>query len=147
MSLTSEIQADMRSAMKSKNADLVSTIRLLLAAIKQQEIDKREQLTDSDVLTIVERLVKQRRESIQIYTEAGRNDLASKESAELEILTTYLPKQLSDEEVELIIQETLSSSDAREPKDMGKVMAALKTRLSGKADLSRVSTRVRELLS
>ena len=75
----------MRSAMKSKNADLVSTIRLLLAAIKQQEIDKREQLTDSDVLTIVERLVKQRRESIQIYTEAGRNDLASKESAELEI--------------------------------------------------------------
>ena len=147
MSLTSEIQADMRSAMKSKNADLVSTIRLLLAAIKQQEIDKREQLTDSDVLTIVERLVKQRRESIQIYTEAGRNDLASKESAELEILTTYLPKQLSDEEVELIIQETLSSSDAREPKDMGKVMAALKTQLSGKADLSRVSTRVRELLS
>ena len=147
MSLTSKIQADMRSAMKSKNADLVSTIRLLLAAIKQQEIDKREQLTDSDVLTIVERLVKQRRESIQIYTEAGRNDLASKESAELEILTTYLPKQLSDEEVELIIQETLSSSDAREPKDMGKVMAALKTQLSGKADLSRVSTRVRELLS
>ncbi len=147
MSLTSEIQADMRSAMKSKNADLVSTIRLLLAAIKQQEIDKREQLTDSDVLTIVERLVKQRRESIQIYTEAGRNDLASKESAELEILTTYLPKQLSDEEVELIIQETLSSLDAREPKDMGKVMAALKTQLSGKADLSRVSTRVRELLS
>ena len=147
MSLTSEIQADMRSAMKSKNADLVSTIRLLLAAIKQQEIDKREQLTDSDVLTIVERLVKQRRESIQIYTEAGRNDLASKESAELEILTIYLPKQLSDEEVELIIQETLSSLDAREPKDMGKVMAALKTQLSGKADLSRVSTRVRELLS
>jgi uncharacterized protein YqeY len=147
MSLTSKIQADMRSAMKSKNADLVSTIRLLLAAIKQQEIDKREQLTDSDVLTIVERLVKQRRESIQIYTEAGRNDLASKESAELEILTIYLPKQLSDEEVELIIQETLSSLDAREPKDMGKVMAALKTQLSGKADLSRVSTRVRELLS
>ncbi len=147
MSLTSKIQADMRSAMKSKNADLVSTIRLLLAAIKQQEIDNREQLTDSDVLTIVERLVKQRRESIQIYTEAGRNDLASKESAELEILTTYLPKQLSDEEVELIIQETLSSLDAREPKDMGKVMAALKTQLSGKADLSRVSTRVRELLS
>ena len=137
----------MRSAMKSKNADLVSTIRLLLAAIKQQEIDKREQLTDSDVLTIVEKLVKQRRESIKIYTEAGRNDLASKESAELEILTTYLPKQLSDEEVELIIQETLSSLDAREPKDMGKVMAALKTQLSGKADLSRVSTRVRELLS
>ena len=147
MSLTSKIQADMRSGMKSKNADLVSTIRLLLAAIKQQEIDKREQLTDTDVLTIVERLVKQRRESIQIYTEAGRNDLASKESAELEILTTYLPKQLSDEEVELIIQETLSSLDAREPKDMGKVMAALKTQLSGKADLSRVSTRVRELLS
>ena len=147
MSLTSKIQADMRSGMKSKNADLVSTIRLLLAAIKQQEIDKREQLTDSDVLTIVEKLVKQRRESIQIYTEAGRNDLASKESAELEILTTYLPKQLSDEEVELIIQETLSSLDAREPKDMGKVMAALKTQLSGKADLSRVSTRVRELLS
>jgi hypothetical protein len=147
MSLTSKIQADMRSGMKSKNAHLVSTIRLLLAAIKQQEIDKREQLTDSDVLTIVERLVKQRRESIQIYTEAGRNDLASKESAELEILTTYLPKQLSDEEVELIIQETLSSLDAREPKDMGKVMAALKTQLSGKADLSRVSTRVRELLS
>ena len=147
MSLTSKIQADMRSAMKSKNANLVSTIRLLLAAIKQQEIDKREQLTDSDVLTIVEKLVKQRRESIQIYTEAGRNDLASKESAELEILTTYLPKQLSDEEVELIIQETLSSSNAREPKDMGKVMAALKTQLSGKADLSRVSTRVRELLS
>lgn len=147
MSLTSKIQADMRSAMKSKNSDLVSTIRLLLAAIKQQEIDKREQLTDSDVLTIVEKLVKQRRESIQIYTEAGRNDLASKESAELEILTTYLPKQLSDEEVELIIQETLSSLDAREPKDMGKVMAALKTQLSGKADLSRVSTRVRELLS
>ena len=137
----------MRSGMKSKNADLVSTIRLLLAAIKQQEIDKREQLTDSDVLTIVERLVKQRRESIQIYTEAGRNDLASKESAELEILTTYLPKQLSDEEVELIIQETLSSLDAREPKDMGKVMGALKTQLSGKADLSRVSTRVRDLLS
>ena len=147
MSLISKIQADMRSGMKSKNADLVSTIRLLLAAIKQQEIDKREQLTDSDVLTIVERLVKQRRESIQIYTEAGRNDLASKESAELEILTTYLPKQLSDEEVELIIQETLSSLDASEPKDMGKVMAALKTQLSGKADLSRVSTRVRELLS
>ena len=147
MSLISKIQADMRSGMKSKNADLVSTIRLLLAAIKQQEIDKREQLTDSDVLTIVERLVKQRRESIQIYTEAGRNDLASKESAELEILTTYLPKQLSDEEVESIIQETLSSLDAREPKDMGKVMAALKTQLSGKADLSRVSTRVRELLS
>ena len=147
MSLTSKIQADMRSGMKSKNVDLVSTIRLLLAAIKQQEIDKREQLTDSDVLTIVERLVKQRRESIQIYTEAGRNDLASKESAELEILTTYLPKQLTDEEVELIIQETLSSLDAREPKDMGKVMAALKTQLSGKADLSRVSTRVRELLS
>ena len=147
MSLTSKIQADMRSAMKSKNADFVSTIRLLLAAIKQQEIDKREELTDSDVLTIVERLVKQRRESINIYTEAGRNDLASKESAELEILTSYLPEQLSDDDIELIIQKAMSSLNAREPKDMGKVMAVLKTQLSGRADLSRVSTRVRELLS
>lgn len=147
MSLKIQIEEDMRAAMKAKNDVTLATLRLLLSAIKQWEIDQRHDIDEGTVIGVIEKMIKQRKESFKIYEEASRTDLAEKEKAELDVLTTYLPTQLTDVEVEEIMMRAISEMSASGMKDMGKVMGVLRTELSGKADLSKVSSQVRQLLS
>lgn len=147
MSLKERITEDMKAAMRAKEASRLSTIRLLLAAIKQKEVDERVELTDSDVLAIIEKLVKQRRDSIAQYLAARRQDLADVESYELNLLQSYMPVQLSAEELQTEVMTAISESGAASARDMGKVMAVLKARLAGRADMSKVSVLVKEKLS
>ncbi len=145
--LRDRITDDMKAAMRAREAARLSTIRLLLAALKQKEIDERVVLTDTDVLGIVEKLIKQRRESISQFLAAGRQDLADVESAELGLLQAYLPKQLAEEEVQAQINIAVAELAAASAKDMGNVMALLKSRLAGQADMARVSALVKARLS
>ena len=147
MSLKAKIIEDMKSALKAKQAQRLSAIRLLLAAIKQKEIDERIELTDADVLSIVEKQIKQRRDSITQYQAANRQDLVDGETFELNLLTTYLPKQLSDAEVGEEIARAFAETGATRMPDMGKVMGLLKGRLAGRADMGKVSGLVRARLS
>ena len=147
MGLKSLIEQDMRSAMKARSEIQLSTLRLLLAALKQQEIDSQLDLTETDVLSIIERMIKQRRESIRIFLEADRKELADKEQSELDILITYMPEQLTDIEIRKAVQTAIEKAKAQGPKDMGKVMGLLKSELSGKADFSSISVMVKEALS
>jgi uncharacterized protein YqeY len=147
MNLKSQIEQDIRSAMKARSAIQLSTLRLLMAALKQQEIDRRVDLNDGDVLVILEKMIKQRKESMRIYQEADREELADQERAELDILITYLPQQLGEEEMRAAVAAAIADSNAEGPKDMGKVMALLKSEFAGKADFSVVSVLVKELLS
>jgi len=147
MSLKAKIIEDMKSALKAKQAQRLSVIRLLLAAIKQKEIDERIELTDADVLSIVEKQIKQRRDSITQYQAANRQDLVDGETFELNLLTTYLPKQLSDAEVGEEIAKAIAETGATGMPDMGKVMGLLKGRLAGRADMGKVSGLVRARLS
>ena len=147
MGLKSLIEQDMRSAMKARSEIRLSTLRLLLAALKQQEIDSRLALTETDVLSIIEKMIKQRKESIRIFLEAARRDLADKEQSELDILITYMPEQLTDIEIRKAVQTAIERTKAQGPKDMGKVMGLLKSELSGKADFSSISVMVKEALS
>ena len=147
MNLKSQIEQDIRSAMKARSAIQLSTLRLLMAALKQQEIDRRVDLNDGDVIVILEKMIKQRKESMRIYQEAGREELADQERAELDILITYLPQQLGEEELRAAVAAAIADSNAEGPKDMGKVMALLKSEFAGKADFSVVSVLVKELLS
>jgi uncharacterized protein len=137
----------MKAAMRAKESARLSTIRLLLAAIKQREVDERIELDDAAVLSVIEKMIKQRRESISQYEKAARNDLADVEKAEIQILSAYMPAQMSEVEVEKLVQSTISETGANGVKDMGKVMAALKSRLAGKADMGKVSALVRSRLS
>ena len=137
----------MKTAMRAKEPARLSTIRLLLAAIKQREVDERIELDDAAVLGVIEKMIKQRRESIAQFEKASRNDLADLEKAEIQVLSGYLPAQMSDAEVEKAIQSVISETGASGAKDMGKVMAALKGRLAGKADMGRASTLVKAKLS
>ena len=137
----------MKVAMRAKETARLSTIRLLLAAIKQREVDERIELDDAAVLSVIEEMVKQRRESIAQFEKASRNDLADAEKAEIQVLSGYLPAQMSDADVEKAIQSTISETGASGPKDMGKVMAALKPKLAGKADMGKVSGLVKSKLS
>ena len=137
----------MKAAMRAKASARLSTIRLLLAAIKQREVDERIELDDAAVLGVIEKMIKQRRESIAQFEKASRNDLADAEKAELQILSAYLPAQMSDAEVQKLVESVISETGAAGAKDMGKVMAALKSRLAGKADMGKVSSLVKSKLS
>jgi hypothetical protein len=137
----------MKAAMRAKEPARLSAIRLILAAIKQKEVDERVELTDADVVGVLEKMVKQRRESIAQFEKAARTDLAEAEKFELGVLTGYLPQQIGEAELQQEIQKAVSESGASGVKDMGKVMALLKPRLAGRADMGRVSGLVKARLS
>jgi uncharacterized protein YqeY len=147
MSLKEKITEDMKAAMRAKESQRLTAIRMLLAAMKQKEVDERVQLTDADVLAIVEKLIKQRRDSITQYQAANRQDLVAGETFELELLQAYLPQQLSDDEVKQAIDAAIGETGAAGAKDMGKVMGLLKARLAGRADIGKVSGLVKARLS
>ena len=146
MPLKARITEDMKSAMRARDSARLSTIRLLLAAIKQREVDERIELTDADVLAVIDRMVKQRRDSISQFEAGHRADLAAAERAEVDVLSTYLPAQASAEEIDTLIDETIAATGAAGVAGMGKVMAVLKPRLAGRADLAAVSARVKAKL-
>ena len=137
----------MKTAMRAKDAARLSAVRLLLAAIKQREVDERKELTDADVVSVIEKMIKQRRESIAQYEKAARNDLVEVEKFELGVLSGYLPQQMSDAEVQQELEKAIGESGASGIKDMGKVMALLKPRLAGRADMGKVSNLVKTTLS
>ena len=147
MSLRDQLNDDLKSAMSAGDARRRDALRLLLAALKQKEIDERKTLSDAEVLSVVERLIKQRREAIAQFERGGRTDLAENEQFELSVLSADLPQQMSDEEIDAEVAAAISGSDAATPADMGKVMAALKPKLAGRADMGKVSARVRARLS
>jgi uncharacterized protein YqeY len=137
----------MKTAMRAKDSARLSTVRLALAAMKQKEVDERIELTDADVLAILEKMIKQRRESIAQFEKAARKDLADKEKAEIEVLSAYLPQKMSDAEVAQAVSAAVTEAGASGIKDMGKVMALLKPRLAGRADMGAVSALVKNKLS
>ena len=147
MTLREQITEDMKSAMRAKEAERLGTIRLLLAAIKQREVDERITVDDAGIIAIIEKLIKQRKDSIEQFQKAGRTDLVDQESKELGILQAYMPAQLSEAEVQAAIQKTISSLGATGPQDMGKVIGALKAQLAGKADMGMVSRLVKAALA
>jgi uncharacterized protein len=137
----------MKAAMRAKDSARLSTVRLLLAAIKQREVDERIELDDAAVLAVIDKMIKQRRESIAQFEKASRNDLADAEKAEVQVLSAYLPAQMGEAEIQKEIESAISAAGASSAKDMGKVMAILKQRLAGKADLGKVSGLVKGKLS
>ena len=139
MTLKQRVTEDMKTAMRAKDAARLSAVRLLLAAMKQKEIDERVALTDADVLGIIEKMVKQRRESIVQYEKAARADLAAVEKFEIEVLSGYLPQQMGEAELAQAIAAAVAESGASGVKDMGRVMALLRPRLAGRADMGKVS--------
>ena len=147
MALKDRITDDMKAAMRAKDAARLSTIRLLLAAVKQREVDERIVLDDAQVVGVLDKLVKQRKDSIAAFAQAGRTDLVDKESAELAVLEAYLPQRLSAEEVGAEVARLVAELGAAGPGDMGKVMGAAKARLAGKADMGQVSAAVKAALS
>ena len=147
MNLKSVITEDMKNAMRSKDINRLGTIRLLLAAIKQKEVDERIELTDTQVITIVEKMIKQRKDSISQFTTAKRQDLVDQETSELLLLETYLPAQLAEEEILAKVKQTIEASGAVGPQDMGKVIGILKPELAGQADMGKVSAIVKAALS
>jgi uncharacterized protein YqeY len=146
LSLKERISEDMKAALKARQSERLSAIRLLMAAIQQREIDERKPLDDAAVIAVTERLIKQRRDSIEQFQAAGRTDLVDKETAELELLKQYLPQPLSQEEVASAIEAAIAATGASGPQAMGKVMAALKAQLAGRADMTRVSALVKARL-
>lgn len=146
MSLKVQIQEDIKSAMKAKEAFKLGALRLLSAAMKQKEVDERVELDDAAVLAIIEKLIKQRKDSISQFEKAGRQDLADAEKEELSILSAYLPAQMSDAEITAAIDAAMASTGAAGPKDMGKLMGVLKPQLAGKADMGKVSALVKAKL-
>ena len=149
MSLKETITEDMKTAMRNKETARLSTIRMLLAGVKQREVDERITLTDADVLAIIDRMIKQRRDSITQFTAGGRDDLVATEKAEVDVLQAYLPRQLSDAEIDAIIDEAVKATratGAAGASGMGKVMADIKPKLAGRADMGQVSGRVKARL-
>lgn len=147
MSLKEQITDDMKSAMRAKESERLATIRLLIAEIKRKEVDERVELNDTQVLAIVEKMIKQRKDSITQFENGGRQDLADKEKSELAILSGYMPAGLSDEEVAVEVAAAVAASGAAGPQDMGKVMAILKPKLAGRADMTAVSAQVKKALA
>jgi uncharacterized protein YqeY len=137
----------MKAAMRAKDSARLSAIRLVLSGIKQREVDERKELTDADVVAVIEKMIKQRRESIAQYEKAARKDLADVEKFELELLSGYLPQQMNDQEVSQAVDAAIAEAKPAGIKDMGKVMALLKPRLAGKADMGKVSNLVKSKLS
>jgi len=147
MSLKSQIVEDMKTAMRAKDAARLSTIRMLLAAIKQREVDERIELTDADVLTIIDKMIKQRRDSITQFEAGKREDLAAIERGEVALLEGYMPARLADAEIDVLIAEAIASAGASGIAGMGKVMALLKPKLAGRADMGAVSARIKAKLA
>jgi uncharacterized protein YqeY len=147
MTLKDQINEDMKNAMRAKAADRLTTIRMLLAAIKQKEVDERVTLDDAAVVSIVDKLIKQRRDSIAAFEQAGRTDLVDKERAEVAVLEAYLPQRLGADEIAAEVAAIVAELGASGPGDMGKVMGAAKTRLAGKAEMAQVSAAVKQALS
>ncbi len=143
MSLKEQITADMKDAMRARDSERLGVIRLVQAAIKQREVDERIELDDAAVIAILEKMIKQRRESVQQYTDGGRPELADQETAEIAILQPYLPAQLGADEVAAAVTAAIAESGATEMKDMGKVMGILKPKLQGQADMGQVSAQVK----
>ena len=146
MTLKARITDDMKTAMRAKDGQRLSAIRLLLAAIKQREVDERKDLSDAEVISVIEKMMKQRRDSIAQYQSASRRDLADAETFELNLLSGYLPKQMSDSELAGAVSAAIAQTGARTAADMGKVMSALKAQLAGRADMAKVSALVKSKL-
>ena len=147
MSLKERITEDMKAAMRAKDAQRLSTIRMLLAACKQREVDERIELDDAAIVGLVDRLIKQRKDSVAAFTQGNRSDLAAKESDEILVLEAYLPQRLSADEITAAVAAIVASLGAAGPGDMGKAMAAAKAQLAGKADMAAVSAAVKQALS
>ncbi|HVE08454.1 MAG TPA: GatB/YqeY domain-containing protein [Paraburkholderia sp.] len=147
MSLKVRINDDMKAAMRARETEKLGTIRLLLAAIKQREVDDRTELDDAAVTAVIDKMIKQRKDSISQFEAAGRADLVDKESAELAVLSAYMPAQLSDAEIVAEVQAAVAQVGAAGPQDMGKVMGVLKPKLAGRADMTAVSAQVKAALS
>ena len=147
MSLKQQITEDMKAAMRAKETARLGAIRLLLAAMKQREVDERIELNDADVLSIIDKMLKQRRDSISQFETAGRHELADIEKFEIAVLQTYMPQQFSAAEIDAAIAQAITSSGAAGAQDMGKVMALLKPQLAGRADIGKVSVLVKAKLS
>lgn len=147
MSLKERITDDMKAAMRARDAERLGTIRLLTAAMKQKEVDERIALDDAAVVGIIDKLIKQRKDSVEAFTKAGRQDLADKEAAEIVVLQGYLPARLSPDEIAVEVGSIVAELGAKGPGDMGKVMGAVKSRLAGKADMGQVSAAVKAALA
>jgi hypothetical protein len=147
MSLRDQINDDLKAAMRSGETVRRDTIRLLTAALKQREVDERKTLADGDVLAVIEKMIKQRRDSISQFEQGGRQDLADKEKQELTLLQTYMPQAMGEDELAAAIAAAVSESGAAGPADMGKVMAVLKPKLAGRADMGKVSAAVKARLT
>jgi len=147
MSLKDQITDDMKAAMRAKESERLATIRLLIAEIKRKEVDERIELTDAQVLAVVEKMIKQRKDSITQFENGGRQDLADKEKSELTVLSAYMPAGLSDEEIAAEVAAAVAASGAAGPQDMGKVMGILKPKLAGRADMTAVSAQVKKALA
>jgi uncharacterized protein YqeY len=146
MSLKARITDDMKAALKAKDARRLGAVRLALAAVKQREIDDRKELGDAEVVGVLEKMIKQRRDSIAQFTAGGRRDLADQEQFEIDVLAAYLPQQASAAEIEAVIGEAIAATGAKGVADMGKVMGQVKARLAGRADMGQVSARVKAKL-
>ncbi len=146
MAIKDRIQQDMKDAMRARDKPRLATIRLILAAIKQREVDERIELDDTQVITVLDRMVRQRRESIAQFEQAGRDDLVAQENSEIEIITAYLPAPLSESEINRLVDAAMASTGAASIRDMGKVMAELKPKLAGRADMGAVSALIKSRL-
>jgi len=147
MTLIAKIQEDVKAAMRSKAKERLQTLRLITAAIKQIEVDQRIELDDAGLLTVLEKMLKQRKDSIEQFDKAGRDDLSDKEKAEVLIIQEYMPEQMSEDEVAAIVDAAISSTGAESMKDMGKVMGVVKPQVAGKADMGLVSKLVKAKFS
>jgi len=147
MPLRDQLNEDMKAAMKARDAERLAALRLALAAVKQREVDERITLDDAGVVSVIEKMIKQRKDSITQYEKAARQDLADKEKFEISVIEAYLPKQLAQAEVEAIVAEAVRESGAKGPQDMGKVMALVKPKLAGRADIGKASALVKARLA
>lgn len=145
--LKQRVTADMKSAMKAKDKDALKAVRMVLGAIKQKEVDERIELDDAQVLAVIQKMVKQRKDSISQFEQAGRDDLVAVEQAELKIINQYMPTQLSESEIEQAVNEAITDTGASSMQDMGKLMGLLKSKLAGQADMAVVSRIIRSQLS
>ena len=147
MALKEKITVDMQDAMRSKDSEKLNAIRLLQSSIKQKEVDDRVEIDDTMILNIIEKMLKQRRDSIEAFKNAGRDDLVAKEEFEVQLLQTYMPEPLSSEDVEKEIDSAIKAADAKSMKDMGTVMSAVKLKVSGRANMAEVSQKIKEKLT
>lgn len=146
MPLKDQIQDDMKTAMKAGDKDRLKVVRLILAAIKQVEVDQRQELDDAAVLGVLNKMVKQRRDSVAQFRDGGRNDLADAELQEIAVIETYLPEQMSDEELDALVDQAIAATGAETIRDMGKVMGVVKAKAGGRADMAAVGSKVKAIL-